>query len=111
MAAAPWSRPLEEPFRHGVDLGDPGAGDGVDARLHLRERTEGLAPLLVREVGRVIDRLKGEGLSILLVEQNLPLALRVADHVHVVSRGQIVHSSPPAALAANDEIKARYLGL
>ncbi len=62
--------------------------------LLMDEPTEGLAPLLVREVGRVIERLKGEGLSILLVEQNLPLALRIADHVHVLSRGRIVHSAP-----------------
>ncbi|HSE93374.1 MAG TPA: ABC transporter ATP-binding protein [Methylomirabilota bacterium] len=79
--------------------------------LVMDEPTEGLAPLLVREVGRVIESLKASGLSILLVEQNLPLALRVADHVHVLSRGRIVHSSTAAALAGNHEIKARYLGL
>ena len=79
--------------------------------LLMDEPTEGLAPLLVREVGRVIERLKAEGLSILLVEQNLPLALRIVDHVHVLSRGRIVHSGPPAALANDREVKARYLGL
>jgi NADH:ubiquinone oxidoreductase subunit 5 (subunit L)/multisubunit Na+/H+ antiporter MnhA subunit len=70
-----------------------------------------LAPLLVREMGRVIADLKTRGLSILLVEQNLPLALKVADHIHILSRGRIVHSSAPQALWANEEIKARYLGL
>ena len=79
--------------------------------LLMDEPTEGLAPLLVREVGRVIEELKAGGLSILLVEQNLPLALSVADHVHVLSRGRIVHSSTPQALWENEEIKARYLGL
>ena len=79
--------------------------------LLMDEPTEGLAPLLVREVGRVIERLKAEGLSILLVEQNLPLALRVADRVHILSRGQIVHSSNPAELMANDGVKSRYLGV
>jgi len=79
--------------------------------LLMDEPTEGLAPLLVREVGRVIENLKAQGLSILLVEQNMPLALRVADHVHVLSRGRIVHSSAPDALWRNDEIKSRYLGL
>jgi branched-chain amino acid transport system ATP-binding protein len=79
--------------------------------LLMDEPTEGLAPLLVREVGRVIESLKAQGLSILLVEQNLPLALRVADHVHVLSRGRIVHSSSPDALWRNEEIKSRYLGL
>jgi len=79
--------------------------------LLMDEPTEGLAPLLVREVGRVIGELKGSGLSILLVEQNLPLALKVADHVHILSRGRIVHSSSPQALWQNEEIKSRYLGL
>ena len=79
--------------------------------LLMDEPTEGLAPLLVREVGRVIETLKSHGLSILLVEQNLPLALRVADHVHVLSRGRIVHSCAADALWSNEEVKARYLGL
>ena len=79
--------------------------------LLMDEPTEGLAPLLVREVGHVIKNLKSQGLSILLVEQNLPLALRVSDHVHILSRGRIVHSSAPQALWENEEIKRRYLGL
>jgi len=79
--------------------------------LLMDEPTEGLAPLLVRDVGRVIAGLKREGLSILLVEQNLPLALSVADGVHILSRGQIVHSSRPAELMANEEVKSRFLGV
>ena len=79
--------------------------------LLMDEPTEGLAPLLVREVGRVIGDLKARGLSILLVEQNIPLALRVTDHIHVLSRGRIVHSCPPHALWENEDVKARYLGL
>ena len=69
--------------------------------LLMDEPTEGLAPL----------GLKRDGLSILLVEQNLPLALSVADRVHILSRGQIVHSSDPAELMANETVKARYLGV
>jgi branched-chain amino acid transport system ATP-binding protein len=79
--------------------------------LLMDEPTEGLAPLLVREVGRVLSELKGDGLSILLVEQNLPLALSVADRVHVLSRGQVVHTCLPDALLANEDVKARYLGV
>ncbi len=79
--------------------------------LLMDEPTEGLAPLLVREVGATIARLKSEGLSILLVEQNLPMALSVADHVHVLSRGQIVHSSTPEELARNHDVQSRYLGV
>jgi len=79
--------------------------------LLMDEPTEGLAPLLVREVGRIIENLKSQGLSILLVEQNLPLALRVSDEIHVLSRGRIVHSCSPQELWQNDEIKSKYLGL
>ena len=79
--------------------------------LLMDEPTEGLAPLLVREVGRVIADLKRSGLSILLVEQNLALALSVADRVHVLGRGQIVHTGTPAELMGNDEVKTRYLGV
>jgi len=79
--------------------------------LLMDEPTEGLAPLLVQEVGRVIGQLKAAGLPILLVEQNLPMALAVADRVHVLSRGRIVHSGPPAALREDDEVKSRYLGV
>ena len=79
--------------------------------LLMDEPTEGLAPLLVREVGRVLGELKREGLSILLVEQNLSLALSVADRVHILSRGQIVHSCGPGELRSNEEVKSRYLGV
>jgi len=65
----------------------------------------------VREVWKTLEQLRREGLSILLVEQSVPFATRVADKVHVLSRGQIVHSSSPSELLANDEVKSRYLGL
>ena len=71
--------------------------------LLMDEPTEGLAPLLVREVGRVIGELKRQGLSILLVEQNLPMAASVADRVHVLARGEIVYSGTPAALMADED--------
>jgi branched-chain amino acid transport system ATP-binding protein len=79
--------------------------------LLMDEPTEGLAPLMVQDVGKAIATLKEEGLSILLVEQSLPFALRVADHVYVLSRGRIVHASSPAELLANEEVKSRFLGL
>ena len=79
--------------------------------LLMDEPTEGLAPLLVREVGRALGELKRQGLSILLVEQNLPLALSVADRILILSRGQIVHTCSPADLAADDAVKSRYLGV
>ncbi len=79
--------------------------------LLLDEPSEGLAPLIVREIGRTFVRLKEEGLSILLVEQNVPLALRVADRVYVMSKGQIVYHGTPNELDANEEVKRRFLGI
>jgi len=79
--------------------------------LLMDEPTEGLAPLVVREVAKTLDELRREGLSILLVEQNVPFAAKVADRIHVLSRGRIVHSCSPAELLADDEVKSRYLGL
>ncbi|OGK82624.1 MAG: ABC transporter ATP-binding protein [Candidatus Rokubacteria bacterium GWC2_70_24] len=79
--------------------------------LLLDEPSEGLAPILVREIGRVVKGLKGERLSILLVEQNYHLALRVADRVYVMNKGQIVYEGTPQSLEAAEEIKRRYLGV
>jgi branched-chain amino acid transport system ATP-binding protein len=79
--------------------------------LVLDEPSEGLAPLIVREIGRLLLRLKQEGLSILLVEQNVRLALRVADRVYVMSKGQIVYHGEASALAANEDVKRRFLGV
>ena len=69
--------------------------------LVLDEPSEGLAPIIVREIGRVVQGLKGERLSILLVEQNYHLALRVADRVYVMNKGQIVWEGTPASLEAD----------
>ena len=79
--------------------------------LLLDEPTEGLAPLLVAEIRKTINDLKGHGISILLVEQNLRLVLRLADWVYVMSKGVIVHESEPKALQENTEVKSRYLGV
>ena len=58
-----------------------------------------------------IGKLKQEGMSILLVEQNASLALKLVDYVHVMSKGQVVYSARPQELWANDEIKHSYLGI
>jgi branched-chain amino acid transport system ATP-binding protein len=84
---------------------------GNPALLLMDEPSEGLAPLLVRELGRIVLDLKTRGTAILLVEQNLAFALRVADHVSLMSRGTIVHESSPEALRRDDEVKARWLGV
>ena len=79
--------------------------------LLLDEPSEGLAPLLVHEIGRIVRRLREEGLAILLVEQNYALAMAVADRVSVMSKGQIVYEGTPADLDAREEVKRRYLGV
>ena len=79
--------------------------------LLMDEPSEGLAPLLVRELGRVLAGLRAEGVSILLVEQNLAFALRVADRVYLMSKGRIVHESTPEALRNDPGTKARWLGV
>jgi len=75
------------------------------------EPSEGLAPSLVQETGRIIGQLKESGFSILLVEQNLPMALKVADYVYIISRGKIVYDATPQELRDNEEVKATYLGV
>jgi branched-chain amino acid transport system ATP-binding protein len=79
--------------------------------LIMDEPSEGLAPIIIQGVWEAIARLKREGLSILLVEQNASLALKLVDYVHIMSKGQVVHSARPDELAANDHIKSSYLGI
>jgi len=79
--------------------------------LVLDEPTEGLAPVLVAEVAAVIRRLREEGTSILLVEQNAAFAVKVADRAHVMSRGRIVHSTDPETLWNNEEVRTQLLGI
>jgi branched-chain amino acid transport system ATP-binding protein len=84
---------------------------GNPALLMLDEPSEGLAPLLVRELEGVVKKIKAQGLSILLVEQNFSFALRLADYVYVMNRGVVVHESSPEELKNNSEIKSKYLGV
>jgi len=77
--------------------------------LLLDEPTEGLAPLIVREVEALIREIKGEGMTILLVEQNLYSALGVADRCYILDQGEIVYEGTPDALRADDAVLRRYL--
>ena len=79
--------------------------------LLMDEPTEGLAPLIVREIARLLLTLKAQRQSILLVEQNLALALQVADRVYVMSKGRIVFEGTADALRRNEEVKKQYLGV
>jgi branched-chain amino acid transport system ATP-binding protein len=79
--------------------------------LIMDEPSEGLAPIIIQGVWEAIAKLKEEGLSILLVEQNASLALKLVDYVHVMSKGQVVYSATPDELQGNQDIKSRYLGI
>jgi branched-chain amino acid transport system ATP-binding protein len=81
------------------------------ALLLLDEPSEGLAPKLVELVGDALVRLRESGLSLLLVEQNLALATRVAQRVYVMNKGTIVFAGSTAELAAAGDVEARYLGV
>ncbi len=78
--------------------------------LLMDEPSLGLAPLLVREVFASIQRLRAEGVTILLVEQMAYMALEVADRGYVLEQGRITHAGPARELAANPEIARAYLG-
>jgi len=79
--------------------------------LLLDEPSEGLAPLIVAEVGRTISRLKAEKQSIVLVEQNLKLALDVADSAVILNTGRCVFAGTTAELTRNDDLIAQNLGV
>ncbi len=79
--------------------------------LLMDEPSEGLAPIIIQEVGRIIRHIKETGFSILLVEQNLPLALELADYVYILSKGLIVHDSTPEELRNKEEVQAKYLSV
>jgi branched-chain amino acid transport system ATP-binding protein len=79
--------------------------------LIMDEPSEGLAPIIIQAVWQIIRKLKDEGLSILLVEQNAALALQLVDYVHVMSKGRVVHSSDPGTLQRDEAVKSKYLGI
>jgi branched-chain amino acid transport system ATP-binding protein len=79
--------------------------------LLLDEPTEGLAPVIVQQIGRTIARLKQEGFTILLVEQNFRFAQKLADRHYVVEHGRVVDMVPGAELEANMDRVQEYLGV
>jgi branched-chain amino acid transport system ATP-binding protein len=79
--------------------------------LLLDEPTEGLAPVIVQQIGRTIRKLKEEGLTILLVEQNFRFAQTVADRHYVMESGRVIDTIPNAELEANMDKIHEYLGV
>lgn len=78
--------------------------------LVMDEPSEGLAPKVVKEISNIIGQLKGTH-SVLLAEQNINMALDIADYIYVISKGAVVFESEPKELKNNQDIKARYLGV
>jgi branched-chain amino acid transport system ATP-binding protein len=83
---------------------------GADLLL-LDEITEGLAPVIVQALGKLIWQLKERGFTIILVEQNFHFAAELADRHYLVDRGQIAEMIPKEALGASMEIINSYLGV
>jgi branched-chain amino acid transport system ATP-binding protein len=79
--------------------------------LLMDEPSEGLAPLIVAEVGRTIARLKAEGQSIVLVEQNVKLAFDLADEVAILNTGRVAFAGPASAARDNESLITQHLGV
>ena len=75
------------------------------------EPSQGLAPKVVQDVMRTILRLKAEGISVLVVEQNVKSALAVADRAYVMNLGSIVYEGPAAALRDDPALRRKWLGV
>jgi branched-chain amino acid transport system ATP-binding protein len=126
--AQPWS--LDRVFalfprlkeRHAQDAGSLSGGEqqmlaigralmGNPRVLLMDEPSEGLAPQIVAEVGRTIAQLKAEGLSIILVEQNIKLTLDLADDVVIVNTGAVVFNGAATDVKSNERVIAQHLGV
>jgi branched-chain amino acid transport system ATP-binding protein len=84
---------------------------GLPRLVMFDEPSLGLAPAIVQEMFRIVRRLNEEGLTVLLVEQNVTASLRIADRAYVLENGRIELEGPGAALLANDRVRQAYLGL
>jgi branched-chain amino acid transport system ATP-binding protein len=77
----------------------------------LDEPTEGLMPRMVTHIRDIVERLHGEGVAILLIEQNVPLTLAVSDRVYIMEKGVVRHHAPAADLRADQTVIHQYLGV
>lgn len=79
--------------------------------LLLDEPTEGLAPYVVQQIEDIIEELNDRGITVVLVEQNIPVALSVSDYTYIMENGQIVHEGPAETVRDDDEILDEHLGV
>jgi branched-chain amino acid transport system ATP-binding protein len=79
--------------------------------LLMDEPSEGLAPQIVAEVGRTISKLKADGLSIILVEQNIRLCLEIADDIVIFNSGRVAHQGPASGISMDGAIVSEHLGV
>lgn len=84
---------------------------GNPAAVLLDEPSEGLAPVIVDEMARVIRELKREGLTLLISEQNLRFAASITDRAYILEQGHIRHEAPMAALMADEALRTKYLAI
>jgi branched-chain amino acid transport system ATP-binding protein len=84
---------------------------GNPSVLLLDEPSEGLAPIIVQQIGALLRELRAMGMTILLAEQNMHFCLSIASHATVIDKGQIVYRDSIEALRANEDIKQRYLAV
>ena len=84
---------------------------GNPVGLLLDEPSEGLAPVIVQQIGALLRKLRQMGVTVLLAEQNMHFCLGIASHATVIDKGAIVYRDTIEALKANEDIKARYLAL
>jgi branched-chain amino acid transport system ATP-binding protein len=84
---------------------------GAPGLVLFDEPSQGLAPKVVQDVMKTILRLKGEGISVLVVEQNVQSALQVADRAYVMNLGAIVHEGPAGQLREDEALRRRLLGV
>lgn len=83
-------------------MGDPSV-------IMIDEPTEGLAPKIVQQVGEMLEQIAQRGVSILLVEQKLTIALKISTRVYVMGHGKVVFEGDPASLQANEDIRKEWL--
>ncbi len=78
--------------------------------LLLDEPSLGLSPILVREVGKIISRINGQGVTVILIEQNARMALKLAHRAYILELGKIILQGNARELANNESVKKAYLG-